>query len=111
LQDLDAHRFRGARRIRAARRRRARSNAKARFLGKSTGELTALLKSTLKALGPESADSRRRDQRRQAARSRRRSPRAAGARRRAKLEARLGEEALDVTLPRARAAAAAACTL
>ena len=83
-------------------------NAKARYLGKA-GRVTELLKA-LAALAPEEKKrARRRDQCRQAARSRRPWRRAARRSPQAELTRSSQAEALDVTLARPHAAAAAAC--
>ncbi|MDA1117218.1 MAG: phenylalanine--tRNA ligase subunit alpha, partial [Proteobacteria bacterium] len=97
MADFDGIVERASAEFRAAADGASLENAKARFLGKS-GELTALLK-TLGALAPEE----RRSRGAQINAAKERIELALEARRAdlagAKLQARLGEEALDVTLP------------
>ena len=108
MQDVDADRRRsGARQFAAIDDLPQLENAKARYLGKAGRAHRA-------AQGPGQARCRGEARRAAAAstpprtRSRRRSTRGATALARAKLDARLAEEALDVTLPGPRRAAAAA---
>jgi len=97
MQDLDSIVARALKDFGAAADPAALENAKARFLGKS-GELTALLKA-LGALSPEERKSAgaRINQAKQTLEQALEGRRAALAQ--AKMDARLSEEALDVTLP------------